>query len=447
MAYTDDDISRWTTAATSLHENTVSNEFARHARHAAVMLMSDSGFLDAPAEVTQMFTHLIEAGYAQALRDVCDGDYDDIAELRPEPGKRAAPTASATDNLFDGQAHGVILQARDVNLRGATITTGSASPGGKLAAMPAVHVPEPDATFYYEGRREADGRLRIEPHDDYLTLLRSGGPLQVRKYSLAPWARSFTWPTLDLRVVNNTREIVHFHEAIFTVVSSRTDLRPVPVIGGTSKGPGLTLENLGWGPMDDCVLRFHLAHPDGGRPLTTERVWPLNGDGGYTDQTPLDEALAEAEVDIAVVKNRYDMGRSMRRALGPFTSGEVAVVGTLEYTQTEPDGSRSRHVHPYRGSIVFTVPPLDAPRSATTAKYQVRLRTDADDYMLATQISQSLAPGETGCLTVTFAAERSSLHDFTVVLRYNGAERLDCGAVALELFLSRADAHWHGFVR
>lgn len=40
------------------------------------MLMSGSGFLDAPTPVLEMFTQLLEAGYAQALRDVRDGKYD-----------------------------------------------------------------------------------------------------------------------------------------------------------------------------------------------------------------------------------------------------------------------------------------------------------------------------------------------------------------------------------
>jgi hypothetical protein len=306
--------------------------------------------------------------------------------------------------------------------------------------VPAVHAPEPDAPFSYTSRHEDDGRLVIAPHADHLSLLRSGGPLSTDRYARLPWVRSFDWPTLDLTVVNNTREVAHFHEALFTVASSRTDPRPVPVILGSAKGPGVTLENLGWGPMDDCVLRFHLEHPGEGTPRTAERTWPLNGDGRPTDRTAMDDALAEAGVNVAMVeKFRYNIGRAMRRALGPFTSGEIAVVGTLEFTQAEPDGSRSRRVHPYRGIIDFSLPPLDVPRPATAARHQVRLRADGDGYTVATQISQSLTPGQTGRFTVALGADRSSVHDLTIDLRYNGAERLDCGAVALELFRPRAE--------
>jgi hypothetical protein len=435
-----DDITGWISATASLHERTVSEEFARDVRRAAAALVDGSGLRDAPAQVVQVFTRLIEVGYAQALRDVRDGEYDDGTGERPEPGTRPAPAAAPTENLFDGHARGVILQARDVNLRGATITTGSESPAGRLIAVPAIHAAEPDAPFSYTSRHEDDGRLIVAPHADYLSLLRSGGPLRTHRYAQLPWVRSFDWPTLELTVVNNTREIAHFHEALFEIASSRTDPRPVPVILGSSKGPGLTLENLGWGPMDDCVLRFHLEEPKEGTPRTVERTWPLNGDGRYTDRTPMDDALAEAGVDVAAVeKLRYNIGRAMRRALGPFPSGEIAVVGTLEYTQAVPDGSRSRRVHPYRGIIDFSLPPLDVPRSATAARHQVRLRTDGDGYTVAAQISESLAPGQTGRFTVALAADRSSVHELTIALRYNGAERLDCGAVALELFRPRAD--------
>jgi hypothetical protein len=84
MAFSDD-VSAWTAAAASLHEHTVSDDLARDAGHSAAMLMSGSGFLDAPLEVLQMFTNLLDAGYAQALRDVRDGKYDlDITGWRPE---------------------------------------------------------------------------------------------------------------------------------------------------------------------------------------------------------------------------------------------------------------------------------------------------------------------------------------------------------------------------
>lgn len=83
MAYTDADVAEWITAAATLHENTMTDELARDVRHAGAMLMSGSGFLDAPTPVLEMFTQLLEAGYAQALRDVRDGKYDaDITAWR-----------------------------------------------------------------------------------------------------------------------------------------------------------------------------------------------------------------------------------------------------------------------------------------------------------------------------------------------------------------------------
>lgn len=85
MAFSDDDVRAWVDLAARMYEITVPDELARRTQHAAANLMSASGFLDAPSEVMEMFDNFIEVGYAQALRDVEDGYYDDeIIEWRPD---------------------------------------------------------------------------------------------------------------------------------------------------------------------------------------------------------------------------------------------------------------------------------------------------------------------------------------------------------------------------
>lgn len=66
-----------------VYENAIDGELARTTGNAAANIMSASGFLDAPREILDMFTQLIESGYAHALRDVREGRYDvDIAAWR-----------------------------------------------------------------------------------------------------------------------------------------------------------------------------------------------------------------------------------------------------------------------------------------------------------------------------------------------------------------------------
>lgn len=71
-------------AVADLYESTVRNEDSRAAAEAAANLHSASGFLDASREVLDTFARAIEIGYAAALRDVRQGDFDEeIRGWRP----------------------------------------------------------------------------------------------------------------------------------------------------------------------------------------------------------------------------------------------------------------------------------------------------------------------------------------------------------------------------
>ncbi|MDT0613607.1 hypothetical protein [Streptomyces lancefieldiae] len=73
-------------AISDMHVATVSGEHARAASDAAANLYSSAGhrLLYAPPELRQLITEAIEVGYAAALQDVRDGDFDgNILEWRP----------------------------------------------------------------------------------------------------------------------------------------------------------------------------------------------------------------------------------------------------------------------------------------------------------------------------------------------------------------------------
>ncbi|WP_159025307.1 hypothetical protein [Streptomyces pluripotens] len=73
-------------AISDMHVAAVSAEHARAAGHAAANLCSGSGhrLLYVSAELQQLITQAIEIGYATALQDVRDGDFDgNIQEWRP----------------------------------------------------------------------------------------------------------------------------------------------------------------------------------------------------------------------------------------------------------------------------------------------------------------------------------------------------------------------------
>lgn len=307
-----------------------------------------------------------------------------------------------------------------------------------------------EGRFGYEARTEA-GRLLIVPQDPYLSALRAGGRLTAQDYWHSLWEDTFAWPELDVKVVNNTVETVFFHEAQFRVRRSRIDRRPVPVIHGaayTGDGTGwrsdFPLENVGWGPMGDCVLRFHLERPDVHASVTGEFAWPFDGEGFFEDTGPLIAALTEAGVDVPNLPEAdalyYGLSDVQHRALGPFTTGEAVISGILEYTQTELDGTRTRRRNPVTIPLVLGPKGVGAPIPPSWS-YQVRLRAEGRDYTVKRDISQALAPGEADRFLFAIAAPKASVHDFDLTLLYNSTERLDCADVTLEFFLSTDDAN------
>src|ERR1044072_9144972 len=78
-----------------------------------------------------------------------------------------------------------------------------------------------------------DGQLVIQPDVTYLNEIRSGGVIQPLDFWYSPWARKFTFPALDIKLVNNSSHTVFFHEAVFRITRSRIDPRPIPIICGT----------------------------------------------------------------------------------------------------------------------------------------------------------------------------------------------------------------------
>lgn len=324
----------------------------------------------------------------------------------------------------------------------------------------------------YQARSEPQ-LLSIWPRNAYLDLVRSGGTLEPLHYWHSPWSHSFVWPTLDVKVVNNSDATVLLHEVTLNVASSSVDLRPLPVIPGVTYGMSFALSNLGWGDMNGCLLRGNLrrAGPDGD--LGDEFELSFNLPSGLYKTFSLEQEFAAAGVDVPLLKRLepavtnfenyllpHDVGvgepgewwgqkgwilsaeqhRALRRvALGPFPDGEVELVGTIYYDQTELDGSISRRKNPLISRISLGGPPAGA-ALPPSHEYQLLLRSEGRDYQVTVPISHSLAAGESDRFLIAVAARRSSVHDFHLEVLYNQSSAVTSGPVRLELFVSTADA-------
>ena len=96
----------------------------------------------------------------------------------------------------------------------------------------------------YRDCTEGDS-LIVRPNDPYLDIVRNGGDLWPVNYWHSPWAKTFAFPTLDIKLVNNTDKTLFFHEVVLRVRRSRLDPRPIPIINGTGYMK-LPLYNIGW---------------------------------------------------------------------------------------------------------------------------------------------------------------------------------------------------------
>lgn len=75
-------LTQWADAIEQLHEHVTREETdARIAATATANLWSDFGYPGGPPDVVTMIRRAIEIGYAAALRDVRDGDFDELIEV------------------------------------------------------------------------------------------------------------------------------------------------------------------------------------------------------------------------------------------------------------------------------------------------------------------------------------------------------------------------------
>jgi DNA-binding winged helix-turn-helix (wHTH) protein len=352
-----------------------------------------------------------------------------------------------------------------------------------------------DCRLIYRDQSEK-GYLRIEPNDPYLDLVRNSGDIRSVNYWHSPWRNTFAFPTLDIKLVNNTDKTLFFHEIIIRVRRSKLDPRPIPIISG----PGymtLPLDNIGWGPMENAVLRFsiltngelavHEANPTelsqypfelrlgdvetGSDSLsldhffetvgidvdTLRTLWrQLSNNEVHFDEeyftkcldslepsmrSELEEDLLDLKIDSTNTKRMHWSEYQIleKQCLGPFSDRRAFIVGELEYGQTDPEGNKSHQIHKVTAPIWLTEP-MDGAPMAPSYSYQICLEVEAEEYTRKVPISHVLKRGETDRVLLVIAAERSSIHEFDLTLRYNEIEQLKSTPVVLELFLSRLDA-------
>lgn len=346
-----------------------------------------------------------------------------------------------------------------------------------------------------------EGHIKIQPDHPYLDVARSSGEIgSPDTYSLNTYLSRdlmrFNFPAIDVKLVNNTSQTLFFHEAIFQIKKSRLDPRPLPIVKGEGE-MRFALINLGWAPLEDCVLRFTLVRQDrtlnrgmgivygGGIVRATAIQYPFELKFGNVKEKyrsmSLTSFFKEAGVDIerleALRNHRatgsqwvyFDedselgepclvdgsdlgfkwkgIGKKQKRllrteykamekeALGPFAYEKPIILGELEYVQMDSEGNKSRKM--IRVMDVVNISRQLEAQLEPSFSYNVRFQVEGENYKKIVPISHALGVGTTDRFLFYVAADKSSLHNFDLVLRYNDSEQIQSKPIELELFLPR----------
>ena len=180
------------------------------------------------------------------------------------------------------------------------------------------------------------------------------------------------------------------------------------------------------------------------------------GEGVYFgEESQLGEPFDDSDLDIPSGQRRYvNDGRPLTRympwsqykalykqSLGAFLDYEALIVGEVEYGQTDPDGNKSCRTNKLTAVVSLGGPPEGDPMGPSYS-YQILLEVEGEDYTKTVPISHSLGAGSSDRFLIVVAAEKSSVHEFDLVLKYNESEQLESKPVKLELFLSRPDSYY-----
>ncbi len=335
-----------------------------------------------------------------------------------------------------------------------------------LRIQPRLLIPE-------AGERKSAGASK---NRDYLALVEKGGPIEPITFSPE---FSVGFPSLDVKLVNNSAKAVFFSEMLVQVESSQPDTTPLPLIfSGYDQVLFFRLVNEGWGPIESCTVKFHLVPKGKGKsaapaqaPKTpafektfgrfTEDLDVDVGDAAISAGIPAkhvekarqyvvqekkklqlslsgnEDSVEHRQLEAANTKLYTELTAAGSKKLGPFTDGVGRVIGSLTYTWNDAAGKAQTKTLGFQADVLL-VPPdgLGAP-GPVTGRYETMLRTEGENYTLAVPISQPVRKGDVDHFLLRLGLPASSRHRLRVRLRATDGSYVESGPIALAGLLPR----------
>lgn len=326
-------------------------------------------------------------------------------------------------------------------------------------------------TLTYEIER-ADGNIVIQPSMGYLSTLASGGPIRPISYTCVPFEWDF--PTLDVKVVNNSEKTVFLNEAVFKIDESTLDPTPVLIISPDSSRTNalhFCILNEGWGTAEELRISFHLIPLNRDEEPRYDGPFPHSLDLGDLDESlnvDVSQSFIEKGVNIEglsslrIVRMSYGEAdghqityldksgkeitisgaefEAMRSTfLGEFKSGGAILSGQMRYKKKNVDGSVGEHLLSFTTVVwLFNEYSGGAPRPPSY-EYGTKFEVEGKDYERRMNISHEIKPGETDRFLIKIGMEKSSVHAFHMKLLYNN-RTIETEYVRLTAFVPRSGA-------
>ncbi len=282
-----------------------------------------------------------------------------------------------------------------------------------------------------------DNVIKIQPFNSYLSHLKNGNPI---KPIYVPQVNQP--PSLDLKIVNNSKETVFFTHAVFEISSSVFD--PFPIItfddpisaldyhyGGT-----LSLINRGWGKVINCTIFFDIVSTSEEPNYEKKFEYELNigGFDHFKDSVNLHPFLKAEGVQVELIKDyyfgEYSTPEMEKAILGPFNDGKLLMYGKIVYQGLKSDRTYSSDTINFENLILLESPLLGYAIQPVYF-YDVEFEIEKDKYRRVLPISHVLRSGESSWFNIKIAAPKSSRHLFSLHLIYNENQMLSIPNVYL----------------
>jgi len=331
------------------------------------------------------------------------------------------------------------------------------------------------------GMSIAGDGYKFYPESPYLDALSKGGPINIDGASVWWDYYDIQFPSLDIKVTNNSDKTINFTKAIFDIEESIKDTRALPVIhSNPCVGAEIYIDNEGWGGMENAEMHFNIVSAlDSsfkyetellpGRPISRidviRVVDPNIFEGPYRFVKKLGLIDEYTRVNLSAELSELGINEKVKRMLiYPISeSSEVALKAIPFFPKTSKNGYSYWDVYDARiyGHLKYTQF-LNGNKTPTSIDFQTQFRIIPGDcgdggnitgrydglvfdlnnknYRRIVPISQYLKKGETDRFTIKMAAKKSSMHRFKFRLSFGKDDELVSPDISLNIYAPRSFA-------